>query len=186
MSWSASAAIGSGNHLRSYYSLAVGSGNFIETEASAAFGNMNNLQAFYSMAVGSGNSSYSSSEEGSGNTSMMVGAYNYLDLSATSSIAVGSGNVIGVADSNYPVTEAVALFGRGLYNYGLSHVTIVGRYNLVDGISNARFIVGNGASATSRSNALVVYANGSAKFAGEVTIPRIPPQGDIAMGVFGE
>jgi hypothetical protein len=64
----------------------------------------------------------------------------------------------------------------------------IGRFNLVEGsfdtwvATDPIFVIGNGTSSTSRSNALVVRKNGDVEIAGKVTMPR---QGDISMGVFG-
>lgn len=76
---------------------------------------------------------------------------------------------------SFPV--AVALFGTGLIGRD-DNCTVVGKNNLSMNPPSLTaaplFVVGNGSSASSRSNAFEVRANGD--------IIMTKPQGDISMG----
>lgn len=176
-SWYGGAAIGRFNYIWSVQgkSLAVGNSNTIQSDGTGVFGSGNDVMTGNSLVVGQSNNLFVSWEEGGGDTLLAAGEYIFVDNTVRASIVAGQNNSVGSGE--YPLfIEATATFGRGLYNRW-NHATVVGHYNDTSW-SSVLFAVGNGGpGANERSDALVVLANG------DIVIPK--PQGDIAMGEFG-
>jgi len=117
-------------------------------------------------------------------------------ISGQSSTAFGQGNSAGTyafATGRYTIAQGWYSFSGGYYTEAKAQNGVAfGQYNealrkdgtAVWGVANPLdpvFEIGNGTSDTERSNAFVVYRDGSAAFSGPVTMP---PQGDISMGAF--
>jgi hypothetical protein len=142
----------------------------------------NTLSVLGGNATGPGSFSGGEDSHANGEFSLAYGA-----ARTQGSYAVAFGN--GVAYGNYSFTV-----GLNVEAHGLSQ-TVVGTYNSIQGSpyqlanDDALFIVGNGNSETSRSNALVVKKNGDTDIYGKLTVTgkshiRVAPSGDLSMGEF--
>lgn len=180
-------AIGSANTVASRYALAVGTSNslmassFFMGSNSLAVGHGNSVEGATSAVIGQYNTVSADSEFGGGYSTLTAGSFNYNQ--GMNSIVSGSNNSIPFVDldGSVIIPSGVALFGRGLIGRD-SDCTVVGRNNISTGPSASTspplFVVGNGESTSSRSNAFEVRANG------DIIISK--PQGDISMGIYGE
>lgn len=181
-------AIGTGNNVNGDGSLAVGQYNqlwsgFAVGELNnldggvAAFGYNNTNNGNSCVAIGAQNQMVGDGEYGRSYASLSVGQLNYLSEVASSSISVGTNNLVGVSDlTGYSeAVESSATVGHGLIN-SWNYSIILGCYNDARIGSGLLFAIGNGSDPTHRSNALEVYADGKIK---------MPRQGDILMGEFG-
>ena len=133
--------------------LAMGSTSEADGEASIALGS-SEAHTKNSIAVGN----YSRVMHGGGNAggenSVAIGSNNL--VKGDNSMAVGKNNTIENGDNSFT-------FGEGLNDTGHNGSVTVGQYNATD--ANALFTVGNGSSST-KSNAFVVYADGTATLKG--------------------
>ena len=147
-----SAAFGSGSTASGSFSLAFGYGAISSGGDSVAFGNATKALSPYSAAFGSGTTA-------SGVSAMTWG----YSSSASGAFSTASG---------YNTTAtAFESFVAGRYN--------VGGGNGASWVSiDPLFEIGNGTSSTVKSDAFVVYKNGSATFQGPITAA---PGGDIPM-----
>lgn len=166
----------------------------ISADRSFLIGFGNGTLASDSIIVGQYNSSvYNEEYDGDTRSSATFGLMN--QLTADNSLAVGTGNVItrtytgqgGSAAWQKPTNTAV--LGYGLINR-FSNCTMVGKNNFwieqssPDSGPTPLFIVGNGASASNRSNALEVLTNGEVKVPGNIAsggVITCAPGGNIPM-----
>lgn len=129
--------------------------------------------------TGLGSVTFGAVNQGVGNYNLMAGFNNRIYGTATSETAMfGNSNsgtslydclVSGTANVLTDARDSTAL-GRGLLLSASSSARIViGQYN-ADNETNARLVVGNGTSTIARSNAFVVYQNGTAKVGGQLVV----------------
>jgi hypothetical protein len=204
-SWSGAGGIvlGNNNALNAKNSGLFGTGNITYTDGSIVAGSSNLLgsQAQGVAAIGTQNNS-----TGGASNSLMVGVQNYLEgdyefgasyanlLGGGWNSSVGSSCMIFGTNNQIPSYNKYEfeyepfgfpvrsiLLGTGLISRS-DNLTIIGQNNArterMTGDAKPIFIVANGASASAsaRSNALEVLANG------DIIIPK--PQGDISMGIY--
>ncbi len=174
----ASLAVG-GNNLVHYMSMAVGQGNSHLGGGGATIGSHNSNYGSGCLIAGRSNMSHWSTD-----SNFLTGWGNYADAFITECFVAGTNNWVGGGSYQFDGSEyyyygfsAMFALGRGLYNHWDTSV-VVGRYNdaSMPDSSGVVFVIGNGADANNRSNAMEVYADG------KILIPR---QGDILMGEFG-
>jgi hypothetical protein len=153
----------------SFYSMAIGGSNYLNCDQT--------------LAVGSNNSSLADTEFAGGASSLLVGAYN-LNWGNYSMLVGWNNNVTIVTDENTAyMPQSTILLGSGLISRH-DNCTVVGKNNvspvptIPPSSPSPLFVVGNGSSASSRSNALEVLDNG------DIIITK--PQGDINMGNYGD
>lgn len=200
-----SAAFGSGVEAVGYSSFAAGYGAM----ASGSFGSISlgyetyaNGSASHSVGGGAVALGYSSSAWGAGAIAAGNGAlasgYGAVALGASSAtangaFAVGSGNqatgIGSVATGSNSQAKGIyaAAHGEDLiaeytnaFVVGLNNDALIGEF-----LENRPlFIVGNGADSDSRSNALVVRANGDVHIDEGELHAKVPAKGGISMGVF--
>lgn len=174
-----SIAIGGESEASGVRSVALGSVAEASGQESIALGYINEASGLMSIAAGRNTSS-------TGSYSIGIGYYAVSDAEA--SIAIGHGaeshgnysNSIG----HYTVANAYSMTALGTYNEIVSGQT-VNAWEPTDQL----FVVGNGIDGSNRSNALVVYKNADASFAGNVEvagdITLANPAGGVPMGNFG-
>ncbi|MDY8134328.1 C1q-like domain-containing protein [Aquimarina sp. 2201CG5-10] len=143
------------------YSVAFGSNNIAKGSSSSVFGTSNSAEAFNAFVSGENNSvsnvainsaAFGTGNTNSGLTTFAVGITNV--LTATSGIALGS-NLY--ADSYNQI------------NIGYNNTQLTG--NLIAPVLTDRlFVVGNGSSPNSRSDALVILKNGNTTLNGTLKI----------------
>lgn len=184
-----SAVIGDDNEVYGSRSLAVGSSNRVAYTA-ATFGTNNKQYSYGGLSAGGFN-------EVGGNYTVGFGFGNYVGATENALVAgkansisgggnsfvAGQDNLVGYwdpaaegGDGWWADIRASITLGNGLVN-NWSNSVIVGRFNDTSLSQEPIFVVGNGVSASERSNALEIYKNG------KILMPR---QGDILMGEFGE
>jgi hypothetical protein len=173
---------------------AIGTGNYSAAPGSLALGQSNTITSFNTITLGYGNTSWGDDtlQVGEVNSSdakgsLLVGGYNsafageeagpvwYSIVSGNLNNVNAASNVLVTGLNNGVTASNSATLGRGLVNYW-ENATIVGAYNNTTVSDPLRFAVGNGSTASDRSNAFEVYANGT------ILMPR---QGDVRMGRFG-
>ena len=177
---------GSTTAARGDYSLAYGEGTTASGDHSTASG-------FYTTASGSLSTASGSYTVASGDLSTVFGVQS--SALGTLSFAVGETNVasgfcstaigygattLGMVSSasGYEITATARnSFVTGTYNLGLSKDNSTPSPT-ASAPTDPLFEVGNGTSLTSKSDALVIYKDGSSKFNGPVTVPQ---SGDIPM-----
>ncbi len=178
-----------GNNLNLYYGsklLAHGASSYFwMSSTSGAFGTNHDLRfAYRDFLFGYANKIFDFDDTYAAVNSLATGTYNRFVNAVSNGFATGSNNELyahAYMDwSVYEVEtlESASVLGRGLINRW-NYSTVVGQFNdsSIPHTSVLLFAVGNGASATQRSNALEVYQNGTIK---------MPRQGDILMGEFGD
>jgi len=179
-------AVGDSNTLSGGYSMTIGYHNTISGLAAFAVGQDNVIYGYRSGAVGQGNTvsptsamaigtmnTINNDGNDNGHYSLVVGNLN-INTAATSSITVGTGNVVTIAATNS------STLGNGLTN-GWGQCLLVGQYNTsaikITTGPLPLFVVGCGTGTAAPQNAIEVYTSG------DVVIPKA--QGDILMGAFG-
>ena len=180
MSVAGTASIGVGSYSEALGSESVAMGRYARAE-----GNRSLAIGHYAKALGVTSVALGNYAEASGANSFAVG--NHSLASGSHSVSLGDSNdAVGAYSFTSGRFSWASGFASSANGYGVdaSHENtfVVGRYNNpLSGVSSSErpmFIVGNGASNTSRSNALEVRYNG------EVHIQKIPPKGGISMGNF--
>lgn len=188
-----SGAIGIFNNIQGDDAFGVGCGNYVWTRSlgvgyynqqsgsdGMCVGSINTNDGGSCLLVGAYNYSQNDWELGAANHSLLVGTFNTAGISVSASFVLGTNNVVA-GDYNYSMddyetVDSSSTMGRGLVNKW-SYSTVIGTYNDSTVADQLRFAVGNGIDATHRSNAFEVYVDGKIK---------MPRQGDILMGEFGE
>lgn len=179
----ASIAIGEDSEARGKYAIALGKVAYVNAPNAVAIGSYCNVQSQYSLAFGLNNvipqNSWYSTAIGAGNFATKDG-----------SIAIGRDNHANGASSVAIGTQNTAhSFGEvvlGTYSSDLNY-TPLDAYgtNLADRL----FVLGNGQSNATRSNALVVLKSGDASFQGGITIgsleTAIDADADTKLVVYG-
>lgn len=192
-------ALGYGNYVAGGNSIALGFMNYIPTSGgiSLAFG-------YYNQATASNSLSLGTSSIASGNYSAAFGYYNQATGSnslslGTSSIASGNYSVaIGstsTASGNTSTAVGANLTSSAMFSMALGTGVVanayamvaVGSYNSPPATPNPTawigtdplFVVGNGSSATAKSNALTILKNGTVLSSGSVGIGTTSPQAQL-------
>lgn len=170
-------AVGTNNSLGDRYgygAIAVGHNNYLNGYQGHAFGEYNQLYGTCAVAIGMSNTGY-------GTGSLVLGSVNQTAASGEYSLAAGTYTLAAGRSS--------AAFGAYTTANSLGSVA-VGRWNQAlagegDAASKTTwrpsdplFVVGNGTSASARSNALTVTKDGM------VEIRRLKRQGGIGVGPF--
>jgi len=144
-----STAIGSNCIASDDWSFAQGKGCSADDISTIAMGSNSHATQNYAVAIGASNNS-------SGYSSVSLGQSN--TASGYYSLAMGLGNS----------STGVRSFASGSYVTAQSYNSFVfGRYNIVSGTTNswidteALFVIGNGSSTSSRSNAMTIIKNGN-------------------------
>ncbi len=156
-------ASGGLNTVTGTYSAVFGSGNTVDGSRSFASGIANDVAAHYSSAFGSTNTVDGSTSFASGQENSITGNY---------SAAFGSGNTVegnrsfASGESNSVTGDSSAAFGKNLTAQAALSAAF-GRYNVISGstvnwvATDPLFVIGDGASAAARSNAVTVLKNGN-------------------------
>jgi hypothetical protein len=177
-----SVIVGTDNILWVYASLGQ-----LHANRSVVIGGSNSIMADDSIITGAyNNSDYSEETDGYTLESAVFGRWNW--ISADSSLVVGTSNSIsrhrtGTGENDWQKPKNAVVLGAGLINR-FSNCTIVGKNNIsvfptqVHTGPSPLLVVGNGPTASSRSNALEVLDNGNVTVQGVVTCA---PGGDIPM-----
>jgi hypothetical protein len=184
-------ATGSSNSLHnSYSSFAFGSSNNggYQSYQLSFFGHSNYVaEAQSSSSFGQFNSYYGLESYFMATTVLLAGSHNRSFYTVASSFVAGRNNELSALhdwdwDPYYPTAydtlRNASVFGEG--NITLwSNSTVIGRWNdiTIPRYSGLLFAIGNGVSNEDRSNVLEVYADGTV---------RMPRQGDVLMGIYGE
>lgn len=181
-----SGAIGSGNQVRLFGSLAVGTSNFLGGTIGSgqsggwnamALGVSNYVFSSCSLAIGNYNQLQGGDENyPGGNSSLIVGTGNY--SGGVGALIVGTNNYIPrYYEVNQDLeTRNIALVGHGLVSIW-PQCLIAGQYNVYETLGGSPlFVLGMGSDSNNRANAFEVYNNGAI---------RMARQGDILMGEFG-
>ncbi|MGD0582123.1 MAG: tail fiber domain-containing protein [Bacteroidales bacterium] len=86
----------------------------------------------------------------------------------------------------YTIASGDGAIAMGHYNTAQAYGSLViGRYNLIAGTTGSwittdpAFVIGNGSSASARSNAVTVYKNGSADFGGSINLNKTSTNGAL-------
>lgn len=145
------------------YSTAVGKGSFATGEAALSTGLMTTAgrESFasgrYCEATGRGSLATGNSTKASGQYSMAEGQNTQATSTYTHAEGLGS------------IAKASAAHAQGNYTIAASaYQHAEGKYNVEDATNTYAHIVGNGTSATARSNAHTLDWDGNAEFAGDV------------------
>jgi len=180
-----SLSIGSGNgfdDVNGYYG-AIGSGNTTSFgTASLQIGNFNYLaDSDGVLSVGESNHGSAASLSaiiGRGNftgcsTSAVIGSFNTgwpSDSLIVGSYNSANGETMIVAGQNNDISSAyysAFAFGIGLAaSWPNAALTLLGRYNNTDVVTNSLFVIGNGSDSSNRRNAFEVFQNGDIKIPG--------------------
>jgi len=184
-----STAFGINNTASGARSVAFGNNNTLSGDGATAFGNSNNVSGFESFALGSVNvisadngAAFGESNEASGYSNFLAGIGN--TTSGESSIAIGQNNEVtgdislAFGASNIVNSDKSVAIGTNLQTFS-GYETVVGvnstNYTPVTstGFSNADrlFVVGNGATIATRSNALTIYKDGRMNINDAYTLP---------------
>lgn len=179
-------SIGVGNSIQSNYNFVLGQQNTVSGGGiyTATLGKWNICQASNSLIAGFYNTGKQNVYLGGTqmSSSAIFGSYN--SSLGEGSLIVGYNNQIlarveTIEGDIAEISPSLALIGSGLISRDNSCL-IVGTNNIVSPQNNTPtaplFIVANGTSASARSNALEVLANG------DIIITK--PQGDISMGAY--
>lgn len=158
-------------------SIAGGNGSKAQGQNSIALGYNNTVNRDYSFAIGGINTVSNTSPYGAGalgynNTcngawgSIAIGYYNTCNGSY-GSIAIGNNNEITSSAENGALASGYYTIANKNYQQ------VFGKYNIKDESSseseNKLFIIGNGSSANTRSNAFTLDWSGNANFAGTIS-----------------
>lgn len=194
----ASVALGYGTKASGSFSTAIGQSS-IASSNSVSIGYQTNSGGFYSVALGNSTGAFGNNSTALGYGGIAYGnssiAMGYSTVSSGSySSAIGySTNAQGESSfaAGY-LSEAIGTtsttfgkynYARGDYSTSLGFSTyaqsyaslVIGRHNLISGnisswdSNDPVFVIGNGTSNSSRSNALIVYKNGNATLSGTLT-----------------
>lgn len=177
-------AIGTSNGMHAPNSLAVGYQNTINGNGSDSFavGANNYIQTPGCVAIGYGNMYSQDDYWGNAENSLQVGQSNFSFGVASLIVGINSSIELRPEADGYSLSlpRAAMAMGEGVTNH-FDHSLVVGKFNAYYGAlpplaPTPLFVVGNGASTSSRSNALEVWEDGRVKMV---------RQGDILMGEFG-
>ncbi len=181
----ASTAMGNDTKADGHYSTAMGYNTTASGQYSTAMGSSTTASSYYSTAMG-----YNTTADNLFSTAMGYGT----SASGSASIAMGyntsarnnystalgyctrsSGNASTSMGSN-TIANGWGATSLGESTQAQSYASVVlGRFNVVDGDSlnwvstDPLFVIGNGADASNRSNALIVYKNGNMNVNGILT-----------------
>ena len=166
----ASTALGVGSNASGSKSLALNSGQAVGI-SSLAFGFMSKAQGDFSIAIGRGITKFG------GVYNLAEGAYSialgYSRAKGRSSIGIGSATIDAAADNGIGIGNSINIYGK--YATGIGSLLtvnsygafVVGQNNIDAGSTTAwngsdpLFIVGNGLSPSSLSNAITILKNGN-------------------------
>lgn len=158
----ASIAIGEDSEARGKYAIALGKVAYVNAPNAVAIGSFCNVQSQYSLAFGLNNvipqNSWYSTAIGAGNFATKDGA-----------IAIGRDNrAEGLSSVAIGTQNTAHSFGEVVLGTWAANYTPLNQFgtNLQDRL----FVLGNGQSHETRSNALVVLKSGDASFQGGITI----------------
>ncbi len=178
-------AMGSYDTVRGSNGVAMGYSNTVNGDYGTAFGAFNIVGGTYAHAINANNvsSAWYSNASGFGNTasgdeSSAAGLYttasgatsatfgDHTTASGTGSFAIGS----------YTTASGQYSLAMGNHTTAQAYKSLVmGRYNVISGTTNSwvssepAFVIGNGSSSLSASNALTTYKNGNMTIAGTLT-----------------
>ena len=144
-----STSSGKVSHAEGYNTLAQGSYSHAEGTYTTAAGN-------YSHAEGDHTTASGEAAHAEGFKSVAKGKYSHAEGSGTT--AAGSHSHVGGSDSKASYSGSF-VHGTGL-NDNEENQTVIGKYNA--SAPGATFVVGNGTTSSNRSNAFVIYNDGSA------------------------
>lgn len=188
-----SMALGTYCEANSGYSFAIGYNSISSGTQSGSIGFYTNATATNAFAFGSnttasGNNSVAGGFNSSATASYSVALGNNAIASGDNATALGSFNTASgsgsftAGDDNAATGTLTAVIGEGLLGVAQNSITL-GRYN--DSLTGSSrnswvatdplFLIGNGSSNASRSNAFVVYKNGN----GEINGSFIPTTGGV-------
>lgn len=158
----ASIAIGEDSEARGKYAIALGKVAYVNAPNAVAIGSFCNVQSQYSLAFGLNNvipqNSWYSTAIGAGNFATKDGA-----------IAIGRDNrAEGLSSVAIGTQNTAHSFGEVVLGTWAANYTPLNQFgtNLQDRL----FVLGNGQSHETRSNALVVLKSGDASFQGGITV----------------
>ena len=139
-------ATGADNNVSGDISFAFGEDNSVSDDYSAAFGENNNISSAYSTAFGSDNTINGEYSFTTGDNNTISGEYanalgRYLEVPSYGEVAIGFYNTTYTAND-------------------------VNSYNSSDRL----FVIGNGLTSFSRSDAMVIYKNGDTELNGKLTV----------------
>ena len=144
-------AIGDYSHAEGYETVALGSRSHVEGRESVAIGNDSHAEGVSCKAYGGSHAEGGYTTAGATNIS---GAHSEGEYTR----AIGS---VSHAEGSYTLASADYSHAEGRWTTAASQYQHVqGKYNVVDSNNTYAFIIGNGASDLSRSNALAVDWNG--------------------------
>ncbi|WP_341228306.1 hypothetical protein [uncultured Arcticibacterium sp.] len=158
----ATVAIGDGAEARDKYAIALGKVAYVNAKSAVAIGAYSNVQSDYSLAFGLNNvvppNAPYSIAIGAGDHARKVG-----------SVAIGRDNFAEGASSVAIGTQNTAWsYGETVLGTYASNYTPLNQYGI--NLTDRLFVLGNGDSHETRSNALVVLKSGDASFRSGVTI----------------
>lgn len=190
-SGSGNVMLGRGNNVSGYYSVAMGLYNTVSKWGAVAMGGSNTASGSYSLATGRYTTASGWISTAMGYGSVASGSYS-VAMGSWSHVygygALGSGAVLNVFGN------CTTVFG--MFNESILASSSDDQYQ--DNADGHLFVIGNGSSNSSRSNAMVVYHDGAVdvgKNDADDTVPLqvtsdgsvilAKEQGDISMGAFG-
>ena len=177
-SGSHSTAMGISTTASGYASTAIGISTTASGGASTTMGGYTSATVDYSAALGHGSSATGISSTAMGHYSASSGVASvamgeYASASGSRSIAMGhSTTASGSASTAMGYNTTASDYGSlsiGSYNSVNSSETTVGAAGAFN-LANAAFVIGNGTASNAKSDAFVVYFNGDATLAGDLTI----------------
>jgi hypothetical protein len=199
-------AIGNGATSTNTYALAIGFNSRASGISSTAIGPGSSASAIAAIAIGPSAVASGTGSVAIGPSAIASGGGVALGNNTSSGLYATAMGYLNTADGILSTamgtdTRASGILsttmGSGTRAQGMNQV-VLGRYNVPQGNTNTwvstddLFVIGNGTSDTSRTNAFVVKKNGEVTSTGKITAPtanfsgavRIAPQGDISMGEF--
>ena len=164
---SSSIAMGQGTIASGLYSTAMGYLTTASNRAGTAMGDRTTASAWYSTAMGT-----ETTASGSSSTAMGAATTASGDMSTAMGFETTASGVYSTAMGTETTASDYASLSIGTYNLVNSVVTTGGDANNFD-TDNAAFVIGNGYNdgpTPVNSDAFVVYFNGNATLAGDLTI----------------
>jgi hypothetical protein len=173
----------SGNGIQALGTIASGEGSTAMGAVTTASGNRSTAMGEYTIAVGGSSTAMGAYTTASGNISTAMG----IDTVASGEISIAMG-IATAASGICSVAMGTETTASGLVSTAMGWDTtasdnnslVIGRYNLLGSIvtnsatefslENTAFVIGNGADADNRSDALTVLFDGTTTIAGDLSI----------------
>ncbi len=169
-----SVASGESSVASGYLSVAYGYHSVASGTISVASGYFSVASGYYSVASGAYSVASGANSVASGFSSVASGAYSV--ASGYSSVASGYSSV---ASGQSSVASGYYSVASGLYSVASGEAqTVIGKYNVAN--TTSAFIIGNGTSASARSNCMTVDFSGNMTLAGTLTLSTLAGADRIA------